>query len=73
MGVNLKKACETIIEPDAPMALRLQSNLLYGVSRVYTQKWDYLLSDTQAIHTSIRTFLNATKGSQIDKNVGKVR
>ncbi|KAI6248900.1 hypothetical protein HI914_02892 [Erysiphe necator] len=73
MGVNLKKACETIIEPDAPMALRLQSNLLYGVSRVYTQKWDYLLSDTQAIHTSIRTFLNATKGSQIDKNAGKVR
>ncbi|POS85903.1 hypothetical protein EPUL_002118, partial [Erysiphe pulchra] len=73
MGVNLKKACETIIEPDAPMALRLQSNLLYGVSRVYTQKWDYLLSDTQAIYTSIRTFLSATKGSQIDKNAGKAR
>ncbi|RKF59241.1 putative rad21 rec8 n terminal domain-containing protein [Erysiphe neolycopersici] len=73
MGVNLKKACETIIEPDAPMALRLQSNLLYGVSRVYTQKWDYLLSDTQAIHTSIRTFLSATKSSQIDKNAGKAR
>ncbi|TQS38740.1 hypothetical protein Golomagni_00749, partial [Golovinomyces magnicellulatus] len=73
LGVNLKKACETIIEPEAPMALRLQSSLLYGVTRVYTQKWDYLLSDTQAIYTSIRTFLSANKSTQIDKTAGKAR
>ena len=41
-AVNVKKACETIITPEAPMALRLQSNLLYdlflhdtGPSRVH--------------------------------------
>ena len=28
LGVDVKKACETIMEPEAPMALRLQSNLL---------------------------------------------
>jgi hypothetical protein len=28
LDVNVKKACETIMEPEAPMALRLQSNLL---------------------------------------------
>lgn len=28
IGVNVPKACETIIQPEAPMALRLQSNLL---------------------------------------------
>ncbi len=28
LNVNVKKACETIMEPEAPMALRLQSNLL---------------------------------------------
>lgn len=27
-NVNVPKACEIIIEPEAPMALRLQSNLL---------------------------------------------
>ncbi|KAF1348657.1 Rad21/Rec8-like protein [Delphinella strobiligena] len=32
LEVNVPKACETIISPGAPMALRLQSNLLY----VYT-------------------------------------
>lgn len=28
LDVDVQKACETIMEPDAPMALRLQSNLL---------------------------------------------
>ncbi|CCU82723.1 Rad21/Rec8 N terminal domain-containing protein [Blumeria hordei DH14] len=73
LGVNLKKACETIIEPEAPMALRLQSNLLYGVTRVYTQKWDYLLTDAQAVHYNIRSFFRTSQGHQIDKNAGKAR
>lgn len=29
LDVDIEKACETIVEPTAPMALRLQSNLLY--------------------------------------------
>jgi hypothetical protein len=28
LSVDVKKACETIIQPEAPMALRLQSSLL---------------------------------------------
>ena len=28
LDVDVQKACETIVEPEAPMALRLQSNLL---------------------------------------------
>jgi hypothetical protein len=28
LNVDVAKACHTISEPDAPMALRLQSNLL---------------------------------------------
>jgi len=28
LNVDVPKACNTIIDPDAPMALRLQSNLL---------------------------------------------
>ncbi|KAG2164539.1 hypothetical protein JADG_004278 [Aureobasidium aubasidani] len=27
-AVNIPKACQTIVSPEAPMALRLQSNLL---------------------------------------------
>lgn len=29
LDVDVRKACETILAPDAPMALRLQSNLLW--------------------------------------------
>jgi meiotic recombination protein REC8, fungi type len=28
LNVDVRKACDTIIQPEAPMALRLQSNLL---------------------------------------------
>ena len=28
LDVDVQKACETIVTPEAPMALRLQSNLL---------------------------------------------
>lgn len=28
LDVDVRKACETIVQPEAPMALRLQSNLL---------------------------------------------
>ena len=31
-AVDVKKACQTIIMPEAPLALRLQSNLLYSYS-----------------------------------------
>lgn len=30
LDVDVVKACETIVKPDAPMALRLQSSLLYA-------------------------------------------
>lgn len=29
LDVDVQKACETIVTPEAPMALRLQSNLLF--------------------------------------------
>jgi len=30
LDVNVSKACQTVMEPSAPLALRLQSNLLYA-------------------------------------------
>jgi meiotic recombination protein REC8 len=52
--VDVPRACETITEPEAPLALRLQGNLLYGVSRVYFQQCHYVLSDAQAVHSTMR-------------------
>ncbi|KAK0112961.1 hypothetical protein ONS95_014677 [Cadophora gregata] len=66
LDVNVKKACETIIEPEAPMALRLQSNLLYGVSKVYNQQWEYLLLDTQTAQNTMRTLIKVARSAELD-------
>ncbi|KAE8442356.1 hypothetical protein EG329_003427 [Mollisiaceae sp. DMI_Dod_QoI] len=71
LGVDLKKACETIMEPEAPMALRLQSNLLYGVSKVYNQQWEYLLTDVQAAQNNMRAMLRTARSGELDPNAGK--
>ncbi|PVH85014.1 hypothetical protein DL98DRAFT_452409 [Cadophora sp. DSE1049] len=71
LDVNVKKACETIIEPEAPMALRLQSNLLYGVSKVYNQQWEYLLLDTQTAQNTMRTLIKVARNTELDATAVK--
>ncbi|KAH8597698.1 hypothetical protein B0O99DRAFT_507277 [Bisporella sp. PMI_857] len=73
LDVDVQRACETIIEPEAPMALRLQSNLMYGVSRVYDQQCGYVLSDAQAAQHAMRALLKLAKGDDLDINAGKSR
>ncbi|KAJ8066811.1 hypothetical protein OCU04_004195 [Sclerotinia nivalis] len=45
------------------MALRLQSNLLYGVSRVYGQQVGYVLSDTIHVEQGLRSLGKKLVGS----------
>ncbi|KAM7209684.1 hypothetical protein V8F20_000087, partial [Naviculisporaceae sp. PSN 640] len=73
--VNVRKACETIIKPGAPIALRLQSSLLYGVSRVYSQQCNYVLSDAEKVQSHMRAFYNVMGGSEhtLDPEAGKAR
>jgi hypothetical protein len=69
--VNVPKACETIIDPGAPLALRLQGNLLYGVSRVYAQQCRYMLSDAEKTQSDMMTFFRVMDTSATDPNAGK--
>lgn len=69
--VNIPKACLTIIDPGAPIALRLQSNLLYGVSRVYSQQYAYMLGDTEKVQAHIQTFYRVWGNSTIDLQADK--
>ncbi|KAH6667544.1 hypothetical protein B0J14DRAFT_620048 [Halenospora varia] len=71
--VNLRKACETIMEPEAPMALRLQSNLLYGVARVYSQQCGYVLTDAQSAQNMMRDLLRVTRNNDLDPTASKAR
>ncbi|TGO46298.1 hypothetical protein BOTNAR_0597g00020 [Botryotinia narcissicola] len=72
LDVDVKKACNTILDPDAPMALRLQSNLLYGVSRVYGQQVGYVLSDTIHVEQNLRGLGKKLIGS-LDLEIVKVK
>ena len=58
--VNLPKACETIIHPEAPLALRLQSNLLYGISRVFKEQYTYFHADVQSAHLKLSKEFSGT-------------
>ncbi|KAK7513792.1 Rec8 like protein-domain-containing protein, partial [Phyllosticta citriasiana] len=73
LEVNVPKACETILAPEAPMALRLQSNLLYGVSRVYLQQCTYVLADCQNAQNSIRASLHVVRAAALDPEAGRSR
>lgn len=58
------------------MALRLQGNLLYGVSRVYLEQCGYVLTDAQNAHTSMRMMLKVVKGGAsgaLDMEAGRAR
>ncbi|KAL2844977.1 hypothetical protein BJY01DRAFT_247902 [Aspergillus pseudoustus] len=61
------------MDPVAPMALRLQSNLLYGVSRVYSQQCGYTLLDVQAMHDRMRTMLRSVAAGGLEPSAGKAR
>jgi meiotic recombination protein REC8, fungi type len=65
------KACETIIDPGAPLALRLQSSLLYGVSQVYSQQCTYVLTDAEKVQSNMKTFLSAMVQNAIDPTAGR--
>ncbi|KAK4569561.1 R8 protein [Recurvomyces mirabilis] len=66
LDVDVQRACGTIIEPDAPMALRLQSNLLYGVARVYSQQCGYVLADAETAKNNMRAMCKALQSSGLE-------
>ncbi|KAL7621560.1 R8 protein [Parahypoxylon ruwenzoriense] len=71
--VDVQKACGKIIEPGAPVALRLQGHLLYGVSRVYNQQCAYMLADVQKIQMHMHLFFKQFGTNQLDPDAGQTR
>ncbi|KAF7515626.1 hypothetical protein G7054_g14488 [Neopestalotiopsis clavispora] len=71
--VDLARACEKIIEPGAPIALRLQGSLLFGVSKVYQRKCQYMLSDVQKIQGHMMHFFKTVGANQLEPGEFRVR
>ncbi|KAJ5110048.1 hypothetical protein N7532_002693 [Penicillium argentinense] len=73
LDVNVPGACRVIIDPEAPMALRLQGSLLYGVTRVYNQQCGYTLLEAQSMHDKMVSMLKLLPGGGIDPSAGRAR
>lgn len=71
--VNVPKACATIIDPGAPLALRLQGSLLYGVSRVFNQQCTYVLSDAGRIQSDMMTIFHVLQATAIDLKAAQTK
>lgn len=71
----MRKACETILQPTAPIALRLQGSLLFGLSRVYSQQCHYVLTDAERVQAHMRAFYTVLGGTDngLDPQAGKSR
>ncbi|KAF2227168.1 Rec8 like protein-domain-containing protein [Elsinoe ampelina] len=61
--VDVPKACETITNPETPLALRLQSNLLFGVSKVYSQQCIFVLNDAEHVRSQVRSALGVIRAA----------
>ena len=44
LSVDVPQACTFLSDADEPLALRLSSNLMYGVTRVFSQQHQFLYS-----------------------------
>ena len=63
--VGRKNAAQAT-ETDRPMRS-------YGVVRVYSRQYEYVLSDAETTQANIRALLKAVKTSELDPNAGKAR
>ncbi|KAF3901614.1 hypothetical protein ABW21_db0205391 [Orbilia brochopaga] len=73
LEVNLAKACRTIVQSENPLALRLQSNLLFGVSRVFSEQYSYLFTDVSNAHLKINRDIAQLDTEKIDLVVSRIR
>ncbi|SJX60216.1 related to meiotic recombination protein rec8 [Sporisorium reilianum f. sp. reilianum] len=54
LGVDIDAACEYVRRPAEPLALRLSSQLMYGVVRLYGLKTETLYQDVANVHADVR-------------------
>jgi len=45
----------------------------YGVSRVYLQQCDYVLSDAESVYNAMHLMLRALENASLDPQAGKAR
>lgn len=70
-AVKLPTACSIITTPEAPLALRLQSQLLFGVSCVFREQVSYVLTDATKMQFDLQTWRKNTMNHDLDEKARK--
>ncbi|KAF9149026.1 hypothetical protein BG015_009199 [Linnemannia schmuckeri] len=65
-GVNIVKTCKDISQPAEPFALRFSSNLMVGVTRVYSQQYNFYYSDVSNTWMRLKRDLAAVQSENLD-------
>ncbi|OCH96110.1 hypothetical protein OBBRIDRAFT_718943 [Obba rivulosa] len=67
MTADISQLCDLIAEPSEPLALRLSSNLMIGVARVYKVKQEIFYTDVttcfNSLKKAVQEFNSMTKGA----------
>ncbi|KAK9376205.1 Rec8 like protein-domain-containing protein [Lipomyces chichibuensis] len=64
LSVSIPEACNLIIHPPQPLALRLSSSLLYGVTSIYDQQSGFLYSDVTIAYTKLKRVMYNIPGER---------
>ncbi|KAG0082387.1 hypothetical protein BGZ93_009644 [Podila epicladia] len=65
-GVDIVRTCRDISQPPEPLALRLSSNLLMGVVRVYSQQVNNYAADVSSTWARIKRDLALVQAEQLE-------
>ena len=64
---------EFLLHPPEPLSLRLASNLMVGVSRVYGQQVNFYASDVSAVLVQVKYSFSQALDASASKLVGQAR
>ncbi|KAL1923678.1 uncharacterized protein VTP21DRAFT_8658 [Calcarisporiella thermophila] len=69
ISINIAEACQCIVSPPYPLALRLMSQLMVGAARIYGRQCDFHYTDVQHVWNCIKS----TRMVDINMNVSTAK
>lgn len=61
LDTNIEDSAKRILKPTAPLAIRLSAQLMYGLTRIYCKKVQYLQEDASEALTKIKISIRAVR------------
>ncbi|SPO34856.1 uncharacterized protein PSFLO_00327 [Pseudozyma flocculosa] len=59
LSVDVTRVCRSVAEPPEPMALRLSSQLMFGIVRIFIHQSEMWMTDVANVHASLRKSISA--------------